>query len=104
MSKQNGSNMPKVLHNTTKVRVVAQDCKLAPLSFTYARNLLVKENIPRSSHSLGAMVTLLVVVASNKSIVKCLGSQLLDKKLTTTTNMSCVLVNIDKLKVHVVDM
>jgi hypothetical protein len=96
--------MPKVLHDTTKVKVVAQDCKLAPSSFTYARNLSMKENIPRSSHSLGAMVTPLVAMASKKPIVKCLGSQLLDKKLTTTTNMSCVLTNIEISKVHVVDM
>jgi hypothetical protein len=65
----NGSNMPKVLHNTTKVRVVAQDCKLAPSHMQETYHW--RKNMPRSSHSLGAMVTPLVAMASNKLIPNC---------------------------------
>jgi hypothetical protein len=61
-------------YNTTKIRVIAQDCKLAPSSFTYARILSMKENLSKSSHSLGTMATLLVAMALNKLIVTCLGS------------------------------
>ncbi len=90
--------------NTTKVRVVTQDCKLISLSFTYARILSMRENLSRSSHSLGTIIALLVTMASNKPIVTCLGSQLLNKKLTTIANSSCVLVDIHKSKVHVDNM
>lgn len=96
--------MPKVLHDTTKVKVVAQDCKLAPSSFTYVRILLVKENVSRSSRSLGTMATPLVAMASNKPIVTCLDSHLLKIKLAITTTISCVPVDIHKSKVHVADM
>jgi len=66
--------MPKVLHNTTKIGIVAQYYILAPSSFTYAIILLTRENMSKISHSLGTMVTLLVVMALNKLIVTCLGS------------------------------
>jgi hypothetical protein len=58
------------------------------------------ENLLKKVRSLGAMVALLDSIVSNKLIVACLGSQLLDKKLTTqqthhsllqtSTNQKCV--------------
>jgi hypothetical protein len=61
----------------------------------------VRKNLSRSACSLIAMVAPFVSVALNKSIVTCLGSQLLDRKLTTTSNMSCTPTNIHRSKVNV---
>jgi len=47
------------------------------------------------------MVAPFVSIALNKSIVTCLSSQLLDRKLTTTSNMSCTPTNIHISKVNV---
>ncbi len=47
------------------------------------------------------MAVPLVLVALNKLIVTCLGSKLLDRKLTTTSNRSCTLANIHRSKVNV---
>jgi hypothetical protein len=61
----------------------------------------VRKNLSRSARSLIAVAAPLVLIALNKPIVTCLGSQLLDRKLTTTSNMSCTLANIHKSKVNV---
>jgi hypothetical protein len=62
---------------------------------------IVRKNLSRSARSLIAMVAPLVSIALNKLIVTCLGSQLLDRKLITTSNMSCTPTNIHRAKVNV---
>jgi hypothetical protein len=47
------------------------------------------------------MVAPLVIVALNKLIVTCLGPQLLDTKLITTSNTSCTPTNIHRAKANV---
>jgi hypothetical protein len=53
--------------------------------------------------SLQPITTPLVLVISNSSMVMCLGYHVIDKKLTTITNTSCMLLNILKSKVQVVN-
>jgi hypothetical protein len=53
--------------------------------------------------SLQAITTPLVLVASNNSMVMCLGYHVLAKKLTTIANTSCLPLNIHKSKVQVVN-
>jgi hypothetical protein len=44
-----------------------------------------------------------ILVVSNKSIVTCLGSQLLEMKFTTTMKTSCAPFDIQRSKVHMVE-
>jgi hypothetical protein len=65
----------QTLHKTMEGKIVAQDCKLTPLSFIYAMIFLLGENLLRNIYNyLGAMVAPLVSIVSNKSIITCLGS------------------------------
>jgi len=59
----------------------------------------VRENLCNNCCSLQVVITPLVLVASNSSMVMCLNYHVLDKKLNT----SCVPLNIHKTKVQVVN-
>jgi hypothetical protein len=52
--------------------------------------------------NLGTIASPLMSLTSNNLIITCLASHLLNKKLTTTTNMSSAPFDIDKSNVQVV--
>jgi len=54
------------------------------------------------SCNLGTIASPLMSLTLNNLIITCLASHLLNKKLTTTINMSCAPFDVDKSNVHVV--
>jgi hypothetical protein len=84
----NSFNIPKLGHETLKFKALSQVYKFDPSSLTWARILWIKENLWRSC-SFGTIVAPLVSLTSNNPRVTRLASHLLDKKLVTTTKMSC---------------
>ncbi len=85
----NNFNILKLGHETLKFKAHSQVYKFDPSSLTWARILWIKDNLSRSC-SFGTIVAPLVSLTLNNPIVTHLASHLLNKKLVTTTKMSCV--------------
>jgi hypothetical protein len=100
----NGSNKPKLLHDTIEIKVLAHVCKLDLSYLRNAKILWVKENLSSSSYNLGAIGTLFMFETSNNLMVTRLASQSLEIKFTTSTKTSLGPLNIHKSKAQVANI
>jgi hypothetical protein len=84
-----------------KFMVDAQVFKLSPSSFIYITTFWVKKNLSNNYWTCKVIATLVVLLgASNKVIITCLGCQFSEIKFTITTNTSCVLISTSKDQRH----